>query len=61
VDIYDGSVYVMSAPAGQYRADVGYHAFNVLPPSSLKDNQIHNIYVKYGGTTTNLPADPRLE
>jgi hypothetical protein len=64
VDIYDGSIFVMSAAANLYRSDLpgkgigaGYSAFNVPPPSTLKDNQIHNIYVKYPGTTTDLPAD----
>src|SRR5260370_19283814 len=50
VDIYDGSTFVTTTPANQYRADVGYHAYTIYTPASLKNNQYHYIYVKYGGT-----------
>ena len=66
VDIYDGGVYVTSAPANQYRADLqaagigdGSHGFSLPFPTTLKDNQIHNLYARFGGTTINLAATPR--
>src|SRR5260370_36810258 len=49
-DIYAGSTSVTTGPANQYRGDVGYHAYTIYTPSSLKNNQCHYIYVKYGGT-----------
>src|SRR5882762_8837786 len=51
VDIYDGATFVTTAPANQYRSDVGYHAYTILTPASLKNSQYHYIYVKYGGTS----------
>jgi hypothetical protein len=39
--------------------DGGYHGFSLTTPATLKDNQIHSIYVRYGGTTINLGSDPR--
>src|SRR6266478_4199379 len=50
VDIYDGTTFVTTAPASYYRSDVGYHAYTILTPASLKNSQYHYIYVKYGGT-----------
>ena len=55
VDIYDGTVYVTSVPANL--PGNNNHSFNLPTPPTLKDNQIHNIYARYGGTTTDLPAD----
>src|SRR5882762_1485461 len=54
VDIYDGSTYVTTTAANLYRSDVGYHAFTISTPASLKNNQYHYIYVKYGGTNLYL-------
>ena len=64
VDFYDGATYVTSVLANQ---DTGtdsylegdYHGFSLPTPLTLKDNQIHSIYVRYGGTTINLGSDPR--
>ena len=62
VDLYDGSVYVTSASASQYQAGLpgnGYHDFTLATPSTLKDNQVHNIYARFGGTIANLSNTPR--
>lgn len=66
VDIYDSGVYVTTTPANLYRADLlaagigdGVHAFSLPLPTTLKDNQVHNLYARFGGTTTNLAANPR--
>src|SRR5882757_2314340 len=54
VEIWDGSTYVSTTAANLYRSDVGYHAYNISTPASLKNNQYHYIYVKYGGTNLYL-------
>jgi RHS repeat-associated protein len=64
VDFYDGTVYVTSMLANQNTGsdsyvDGGYHGFSLPTPATLKDNQIHTIYVRYGGTGMNLGSDPR--
>jgi hypothetical protein len=65
VDFYDGTVFVTSTLANintgnpDSYIDGGYHGFSLSTPSTLKDNQIHNIYARYGGTTINVGSDPR--
>jgi len=54
VEIWDGSTYVTTTAANLYRSDVGYHAYTISTPASLKNNQYHYIYVKYGGTNLYL-------
>jgi RHS repeat-associated protein len=54
VEIWDGSTYVTTTAANLYRSDVGYHAFTISTPASLKNNQYHYIYVKYSGTNLYL-------
>ncbi|MGA2136150.1 MAG: hypothetical protein ABSH50_27995, partial [Bryobacteraceae bacterium] len=39
-------------------ANGAYHGFNLPTPASLKDNQIHSIYARHGGTTTNVASLP---
>jgi hypothetical protein len=66
VDIYANYIYVGTAPANQFRQDLfnagkgnGYHAFAFVVPSYLKDGQLQNISVKFGGTNTQLIWSPR--
>jgi len=64
VDFYDGTVYVTTLLANQNTGsdsyvDGGYHGFSLTTPATLKDNQIHTIYARFGGTTINLGSDPR--
>ncbi|MGA2591426.1 MAG: hypothetical protein ABSH32_16015 [Bryobacteraceae bacterium] len=64
VDYYDGTVYLTSTLANQNTGsdsyvDGGYHGFYLALPPTLMDNQIHSIYVRYGGTTVNVGSDPR--
>ncbi len=54
VEIWDGSTYVTTTAANLYRSDVGSHAYQISTPASLKNNQYHYIYVKYGGTNLYL-------
>ena len=61
VDIYDGSTLIASVPANRFRRDFfdagwpnPYYGFLFLTPSSLKDGKIHPIFVKFGGTNTDL-------
>jgi hypothetical protein len=66
VDIYDGPIFIGSAPADRFRRELSnagvypYHGFRFLTPSSVKDGKIHQISVKYGGTSINLPGSPRF-
>lgn len=66
VDIYDGYNYVTTVSANQFRQDLlssgkgnGYHSFNYLTPSSLRDGQNHNIRVKISTATTDLTNSPK--
>ncbi len=61
VDIYDGGSKIMTVLANRFRQDLvnagkgnGYHGFSVATPASLKDSRSHTIYVKFGGTSSNL-------
>jgi RHS repeat-associated protein len=56
VDIYDGAVYLASVTipeSSSYPTD-----FLMVTPANVMDNQIHSIYVYFGGTTTPLPGSP---
>jgi hypothetical protein len=66
VDIYDSTVYVTTLTANlntgnsdSMNPDGGYRGFMLDTPAVFKDNQIHSVYVRYGGTTINLGSDPR--
>jgi hypothetical protein len=66
VDIYNGSTKLATVTANIFRQDLvnagkgnGYHGFSYATPSSLKDGNAHSIYVKYGGTSTNLSGSPK--
>src|SRR5713226_96029 len=57
VDIYDGTTLITTVSANNFRQDLynagygnGYHGYTITTPASLKNNQYHYIYVKYGGT-----------
>jgi hypothetical protein len=63
VDFYDGAAYLTSTAANvnsgsDSYVDGAYHGFSLPTPASLKDNQVHNIFVRYGGTTTNVASLP---
>jgi len=58
VDIYDGTTFVATVLASNFRQDLynagygnGNHGYSFSTPASLKNNQYHYIYVKYGGTS----------
>jgi hypothetical protein len=63
VDIYNGATLIGTVAATLYRQDLAdtlgspYHGFIFHTPASLKDGQSHVITVKYGGTSTPLPAN----
>ena len=66
VDIYDGGTFLVRVLANLFRQDLvnagkgnGYHGFNILTPSSLKDGQPHSVSAVFAGTTTNLIYSPR--
>ena len=66
VDIYANNIYVATVPANQFRQDLlnagkgnGNHAFAFVVPTSLKNGQLQNISVKFGGTNTQLFWSPR--
>lgn len=66
VDIYANNSYVATAAANQFRQDLfnagkgnGYHAFVFVVPNYLKNGQLQNISVKFGGTNTQLTWSPR--
>jgi len=40
VDIFDGSTYVTTTTANLYRSDVGYHAYTISTPASLKEQPV---------------------
>lgn len=52
VVIWDGTNYLATVPANEYRADLlgnKYHAFNYVTPSSLKNGTSHSIRVTISG------------
>lgn len=60
VDLYDGGVYVLTSLANQNLGSWSVlngvnHGFSVSIPSSIKDNQIHRLSVRYNGTLSDLP------
>ncbi len=64
MDIYDGTVYLTTVFADLNTGsdsyyDGSYYGFSLALPAALQDNQVHSIYARYGGTTTNLGSDPR--
>ena len=66
VDLYDGSTFLATVPAIQYRPDLvaagignGFHGFSLTVPSSLKNGVAHSIRVRFPGTTTDLQRTPR--
>jgi hypothetical protein len=62
VDIYDGSNYLTTIQANQFRSDLPgnkYHAFNYVTPGSLKDGFNHSIRIKFSGTNTELTNSPK--
>jgi hypothetical protein len=66
VDIYDGTAYLTTVLANQYRPDIaaylgdnGLHGFSFATPASLKNGQPHSVFVKFSGTSTNLSGTPK--
>ncbi len=64
VDIYDGSTYLTTVSAGNFRADLaaagignGNHGFSYTP--SFSDGKTHTIFAYFSGTTTSLGNSPR--
>lgn len=68
VDIYANGGFVATVPANLFRQDLlnagkgnGFHAFVFNVPNSLKNGQIYNITVRFGGTSTQLsPTHPPI-
>ena len=65
VDIYDGANLIATVPADRFRRDLSdagwenpYHGFQFATPSSLKDGNIHTIYVKFSGTFAVISGSP---
>lgn len=66
VDIYDNGSFLARVPANLFRQDLlnagkgdGYHAFSYTVPASLRNGQLHNMQVKFGGTGFELTWSPR--
>jgi hypothetical protein len=66
VDLVEGSSVLASVLANGYRPDVGgalgdngLHAFALTVPQTLKDGAVHNIQMRYGGSTTAIPNSPQ--
>jgi hypothetical protein len=66
LDVYDGTGYLFTIAANQYRPDVhaagygnGYNGFRYTLPDSLKDGVQHVIHIKYARTDTELINSPR--
>ncbi len=64
VDIYDGSTFLTTVSAGNFRADLvaagignGNHGFSYTP--SFNDGNAHTIYAYFSGTSTSLGASPK--
>jgi len=66
VKLYDGATLIATIPANQSRSDVGsylhdngLHGFNFPTPSSLKNNQLHSLSIRFEASATNLVGSPR--
>lgn len=66
VDIYDRENLIATVTANMFRPDLleagkgeGYHAFEFPVLNSLKDGELHDIYVKFSGTSLNVNSTPR--
>jgi len=62
IDILDGNSVLQTVTAGDYRSDLPgnkNHAFNYIPPASLKDGRTHTINVRFSGTSTYLTNSPK--
>ena len=66
VDLADGTSVVATVLANLSRGDVGallgdngLHGYTLIPPASLKDGTVHNIQVRYSGTSTAVPNSPQ--
>jgi hypothetical protein len=65
VDLLDGSTPIQTITANQLRSDLvgsagsGYHAYGMVTPDSLKDNQPHTIHARYHTTGVELTYSPR--
>ena len=65
VDIYDGSTWVTTVSANQFRQDLlnagignGYHGFSLSTPSAFRDGQVHSLSARFGGTSTDITNSP---
>jgi hypothetical protein len=65
VEIYDGSVFLVSLVANTFRADLrdagkgnGNHSFVFTPPAQLKDGKPHQISIRIAGTSIGLQGTP---
>ena len=66
VDLLDGSTPIQTVMANQLRSGLvgvagsGYHAYGIVTPDSLKDNQPHTIHARYHTTGVELTYSPRI-
>jgi hypothetical protein len=65
VDLVEGSNVLATVLASASRPDVGgvlgdngLHGFTMTTPALLKDGAVHNIQVRYAGTSTAIPNSP---
>ena len=65
IDIYDGPNLIATVPANRFRRDLydggmtnPNHGFLFSLPASVKDGQIHRIFVNFGGTFLGLSGSP---
>lgn len=67
VDVYDGTTFLASVLANQFRPDLTSvlgagkesHGFVYQLPTSIRDGQTHTIFVRYGGTSIATSSSPR--
>lgn len=59
VDIAVSGVSTTTVQAGDFRSDVGNHAWNYYSLQRYEDGQQHQIHAYFSGTTQELPGSPR--
>ncbi len=59
VDISVSGYGAATVQAGDYRSDVGNHAWNLYNLQLYEDGQSHLVHAYYSGTTQDLPGSPR--
>jgi hypothetical protein len=59
VDVVAAGISTVTVRAGDYRSDVGNHAWNLYNLQLYEDQATHVVHVYYSGTTQELPGSPQ--